>query len=173
MRPIVFILTIPVVALLTQPVWAPQWGAGILGEIAAFGWLGGIAAIAVFFGLVALYVRALQALLAQVRAPNRIRSPRSLWLMFAIPFNFVEDFFIIAEVARSVRAEGAVAERRLVIWRWLGLGWCALQIVSLVPGETGVLAGVLALVAWAAHWVLTAQTTRALRRNSRLAPRAA
>lgn len=58
------ILTVPVVAMLTQPLWAPDWGAGILGEVAALGLFGSIAAIAVFFGLVAFYCRSLQRLLA-------------------------------------------------------------------------------------------------------------
>lgn len=166
MRPIVVLLTVPVVALLTQPLWAPQWGAGILGEVAALGWVAGPVAVVVFFGLIALYVRSLQRLLVRVRVENRIRSPRSLWLMFAIPFNFVEDFFIVAEIARSLRAQACLPTPWLRTWRMLGLAWCGLQIASLAPGEFGVAAGALALIGWVAHWVLTALASQRIARGS-------
>lgn len=169
MRTIVVLLTIPVVALLAQPLWAPQWGIGILGEVAALGWVAGPMAVVIFFGLIALYVRSLQRLLVRVRVENRIRSPRSLWLMFAIPFNFVEDFFIVAETARSLRAEACLPARWLRVWQLVGLGWCGLQIVSLAPGEFGVAAGALALIGWVAHWVLTAWAIQRIARDSQLA----
>lgn len=149
------LLTIPVLALLTQPLWAPQWGAGMLGEIAALGPWGSIAAIAGFFGLVALYVRTLAQLLVPVPPAARARSPRSLWLMFAIPLNFVEDIEIVRDIATSLRAERRLAPRAIGWWQAMGLGWCALQIISLAPTEVGVAGGGLGLALWAAHWVFT------------------
>ena len=154
------LLTLPVAALLAQPLWAPQLGAGILGEVAALGSVGAPIAIAAFFGLVALYVLSLRRLLRAVPPPSRARTPASLWLMFAIPFNFVEDFEIVAGIARSLRAEGRIAAARVRRWHRLGIAWCALQLVSLLPGPVGVSGGALALIAWAVHWVLTERLVR-------------
>ena len=162
MRPRTVILTIPVVALLTQPLWAPQWGAGVLGEFAAAGPLGGTVAVAVFLGLVALYVRSLQHLLLAVPVAHRARTPRSVWLMFAIPFNFVEDFQIVTDVAASVRTDGRTSAVVVSVWTWLGHAWCVLQIVSLLPGVLGLAGGAAAIVAWAVHWALTGVLTRRL-----------
>lgn len=162
MRPLTVLLTVPVLVLLTQPLWAPQWGAGILGEIIAFGPLGAVLAIAVFFGLVALYCRELQRLLAAVPTVRRRRSPRSVWLMFALPFNFVEDFVIVADIGASLRSDGRVPNSRIGRWAALGHAWCALQIGSLLPGPVGVGCGVLALIAWVWHWALTRWLRRGL-----------
>lgn len=163
MRPATLLLTVPVVALLTQPLWAPQWGAGILTEVAALGPAGSAIAILLFFAAVALYCRELQRLLASVPPDARRRSPRSVWLMFAIPFNFVEDFFIVSELGASMRRDGRLAPERLRAWLALGHCWCILQIASLVPGPVGVASGVLALIAWLAHWGLTVAARRRLR----------
>lgn len=160
MRLATILLSIPVVALLTQPLWAPQWGAGILGEVAALGPAGAVVAIAVFFALVALYCRLLQRLLAGVPAEHRTRSPRSVWLMFAIPLNFVEDLFIVHDLAASLRRHGVLPVPAIRAWTVLGMSWAALQLGSLLPGVVGVAAGGLAALAWVAHWVLTAALVR-------------
>lgn len=166
MRGRTIVLTIPVTALLTQPLWAPQWGAGVLGEFAGLGIVWGSAAIAVFFGLVALFVMSLQRMLGAIPASARARSPRSIWLMCAIPFNFVEDFEIVTDIASSLRADGRT-QRLTVTWWWrLGIAWAAAQIVSLLPGAVGLIGGALAIVAWIAHWTLTAVLTRRLRQGA-------
>ncbi len=162
MRLTTILLTIPVVALLTQPLWAPQWGAGILGEVAAFGPVGAVLALVAFFGLVALYCASLQRLLAIVPAEHRARSPRSVWLMFAIPFNFIEDLVIVADIATSLRRQAVLPDASRRRWLVLGMTWAGLQIASLLPGEVGVVAGVLALVVWVVHWALTAAIRRRL-----------
>ncbi|WP_435299000.1 hypothetical protein [Timonella sp. A28] len=156
------LLTIPVTALLTQPLWAPQWGAGILGEIAAFGPVGSVIAMTIFFGLVALYCQSLKRLLEATRPEARSRTPRSIWLMFAIPFNFVEDFFIVADIHSSMRNDGRTAQPALRLWHLLGMAWCILQIGSLLPGTIGVTTGTLALIIWAWHWIYTALIHRKL-----------
>ncbi len=160
------LLTVPVCGILTQPLWAPQLGSGILGEVAALGVGGGLAALAVFFGLVALYVQTLRGLLTAVRPEARRRTPRSLWLMFAIPLNFVEDFEIVSDLAASLRADGAFATGAVRAWRAVGIGWCALQLVSLLPGEVGLAGGLLAIVLWAAHWLHTVMLIRRRRRTA-------
>jgi len=156
-------LTVPVAALLTQPLWAPQWGAGILGEVAAFGPVGGIAAVLAFLALVALYCVSLQRLFEAIAPQHRAAAPRSVWLMFVIPYNFVEDFFIVGNLAASLRRDGRTAAGRRRLWLWLGMSWAGLQIVSLLPGPLGVAAGVVALAGWAVHWRLTHAMTRSLR----------
>lgn len=161
-RPITVILTIPVVVLLTQPLWAPQWGEGIVREVAGLGLIGSIAAITVFFGLIALYCRGLQLLLHAVPLEHRARSPRSVWLMFAIPFNFIEDFFIVGDLGESLGRWGILSATRLRVWQALGYGWAALQLVSLLPGTIGFVGGGLTVVGWIAHWVLTASIRRGL-----------
>lgn len=167
------LLTLPVCALLTQPLWAPQWGAGILGEVHALGPTGAIVAVVAFFALVAAYCRHLQRLLAAVPPPARAAAPGSVWWMFAIPYNFVEDFFIVAAIAASLRNDGRVDPARQRRWRRLGLAWCGLQIASLLPGAVGVAAGAGALLAWAAHWALSVRLLRYLGDTAPTAPRAA
>lgn len=162
MRPIVVLLTLPVVGLMTQPLWAPEWGAGILGELTALGTFGAIASTTVFLGLVALYCRSLIRLLAQVEPDDRARTPRSVWLMFAIPFNFIEDFAIVADIRTSLRRDGRVPRRHLARWFVLGIAWCCLQLGSLAPGSFGFAAGALALIAWALHWRHTSRLSRRL-----------
>ncbi|MUM19231.1 hypothetical protein FZI91_07985 [Mycobacterium sp. CBMA271] len=163
MRLWTMVLTIPLVALLLQPVWAPRWGSGILGEVSATGSAAAVITVVVFFGLVALYCRTLQQILVCVPEQDRIRSPRSVWLMFAIPFNFVEDFFIVNDVAASLVGSAAVRTRSVSIWRATGLAWCSLQIVSLLPGAVGLAGGAAAILVWLGNWTHAAIITRRLR----------
>ena len=75
--------------------------------------------------------------------------------MFLIPYNFVEDFFIISNVASSLRREAQhnIALNSFKSFGTLsGLGWCAAQIVSLLPHEIGSVAGVLTFFLWVIHW---------------------
>ncbi|ACL62921.1 hypothetical protein [Methylobacterium nodulans] len=162
MIPLKLALTAVIVALLTQPLWAPQWGGGILAEIGAFGPAGAAIVVLVFFSLVALYCLSLQRMLEAIAPAKRAASPRSVWLMFVIPSNFVEDFFIVGSIAASLRNDGRTHARTQLVWLILGMSWCGLQIVSLLPGPVGVVSGGIALLAWAAHWMLTNHMTRAL-----------
>ncbi|MEF2528487.1 MULTISPECIES: hypothetical protein [Streptomyces] len=165
--------TVLVTALLTQPLWAPGWGSGVLGEAAAPGLPGAVAAVAVFFGLVALYCRSLQRTLHLVPSEARTAAPRSVWWMFAIPYNFTEDFFIVRAVAASLAADGRTAPAAVRRWKALGYAWCGLQIASLLPGAVGRAGAAAALLMWAAHWAVTARLNRRLaaRRPAALQPR--
>ncbi|WP_329093631.1 MULTISPECIES: hypothetical protein [unclassified Streptosporangium] len=152
--------------LLSYPFWAPEWGLGILGEIGALGMPGGLIAIAVFFGLVALYCRALQRTMTLIGPEARTASPASVWWMFAIPYNFTEDFFIVRAVSTSLAASTTAGTRvRGGFVRWwtvIGYGWCAFQILSLFPGTAGYVGGAIALPLWAAHWIMTGRVNRRL-----------
>ncbi len=163
MRAIVKIMgTMGIVVLLSYPLWAPQWGRGILGEVAALPMPAGIVAVAAFFGLVALYCRTLQRTLMVVRADARAASPASVWWMFAIPYNFIEDFFIVRTVAASLSLDAYLPARWRNVWSALGYGWCGLQILSLFPGAAGYVGGTVAVLLWVVHWVMTIRINRIL-----------
>lgn len=105
-------------------------------------------------------------MLKRIRPEARAAHPRSVWLMFLIPYNFVEDFFIVHHVARSLRAEAevnpALADLRS-FGAASGLGWCAAQIVSLMPNRVGEIAGLVALVLWVVHWRFITRANHLLR----------
>ncbi|SEL82871.1 hypothetical protein SAMN05660976_03453 [Nonomuraea pusilla] len=151
-----------VIALLSYPFWAPQWGSGILGEIAGLGTIGALIVVAVFFLIVALYCRALQTTMTLVRPEARSAAPASVWWMFAIPFNFTEDFFIVHTVSSSMTADARMPSAFMRWWAPLGYGWCVFQIVSLFPGITGFIGGAIAIPLWAAHWIMTVRANRML-----------
>ncbi|MGW4028362.1 hypothetical protein ACWEFL_03425 [Streptomyces sp. NPDC004838] len=154
--------TVLVTVLLSYPIWAPDWGLGILGEVAALGIAGALAAVAVFFGLVALYCRALQRTLRLIPPQYRTARPVSVWWMFAIPYNFTEDFFIVRNVAASLAVDARLPGVSVRRWAALGYGWCAFQILSLFPGVPGYVGGGVAIPLWAAHWITTVRVNRAL-----------
>lgn len=159
------VLTIPVAYALAYPFLNPDVSGGIFKEFEVLGLVGSIIFAAVFLVLVFLYCRDLSRSLALVRPSARTASPRSVWLMFLIPYNFVEDFFIVANVANSLRAE-AKSNEALQPFRCFGmvagLGWCSAQIVSLLPNEVGSVAGALALPLWIIHWRLIRRVNAAL-----------
>jgi hypothetical protein len=165
--------TAVVVVLLSCPWWAPQWGTGVLGEIAGQPMPLSLVVVATFLGLVALYCRMLHRTLTLVRPDARTAAPASVWWMFAIPYNFVEDFFIVHNVAASMAADASIPTRELRRWSALGYGWCALQILSLFPGAAGFSGSVLALTLWAAHWWMTVRINRRLADRTQPEPFAA
>jgi hypothetical protein len=77
--------------------------------------------------------------------------------MFLIPYNLIEDFLIVNKLARSLRRE-ASTNLRLHKFSgfgvWSGNGWCAAQLLSLLPGSFGEAAGSVAILLWARHWHL-------------------
>ncbi len=126
---------------------------GFLAEVSLLGPGGATLLAAGFLAAVAAYARDLQRLLQAIPAPQRTASPRSVWLMFLIPYNFVEDFWIIGHVSASLKAHAQATGSSVRHFGLIpGLGWCALQIVSLVPHEVGSLAGLLAVPLWLWHW---------------------
>ncbi|MEO4048783.1 hypothetical protein AAFN46_17025 [Pseudomonas sp. CAU 1711] len=158
-------LSLPIAYGLAYPLLNPEAGGGILKEVEMFGPLGSLLAIALFLALVALYCRDLQRSLALVRPEARRARPRSVWLMFLLPYNFIEDFCIVANVAASLRAEARHnADLRLPRDAGLvsGWGWCVAQIVALVPHPLGSLAGLLAMALWIVHWRLVRRANAAL-----------
>lgn len=161
------ILSVPIGIGLAYPFFRPDASGGILGELKIFGSMGMVAAIVVFLLLVFLYARDLVRTLQLVSPAARTATPGSVWLMFLLPYNFIEDFFIVANVARSLEAEAAVNPSLAVFKSFgmiSGIGWCAAQIVSLVPHPVGSAAGLAAIVFWAWHWVFIRRANSILRK---------
>ncbi len=159
------VLTLPVAYAFVYPLLNPAAGAGVFRDLALVGPVGATGIALAFLLAVFLYCRDLERTLTLVQPTARTASPRSVWLMFLIPYNFIEDFFIIANVANSLRRE---AEQNKALQAFpsfglfSGLAWCSLQIVSLIPHEVGSLAGFLALPFWVVHWRLIRKVNAAL-----------
>ena len=164
------VLTLPVTYALAYPFLNPSVAGGVFKEVEMFGLLGSVVLVAAFLAIIFLYCRDLYQSLSLVRPSARAASPRSVWLMFLIPYNFVEDFFIIANVANSLRRE---AQHNVALHPFKhfgmvsGLGWCAAQIVSLLPNAIGSIAGVLTLLLWIVHWRFIRQVNAALTEAAR------
>ncbi len=159
------ILSIPIGIGLLYPLLQPQAGGGILAELQVFGPVGAFFAIIIFLLLVFFYARDLVKTLQLVAPASRQASPNSVWWMFVLPYNFIEDFFIIANVAKSLKAEAnsnpALAEFQSFGMK-SGLGWCSAQVISLIPHAVGSIAGLVAILCWIWHWRFIRRVNRAL-----------
>jgi hypothetical protein len=159
------ILSIPIAIGLAYPFFNPDAAGGILGELKIFGPTGSIVAVVVFLLLVLFYALDLIRSLKLVSPASRKAKPSGVWLMFLLPYNFIEDFFIVANVAKSLKAEAA-SNPALANFKSFGMisgmGWCAAQVVSLVPNQIGSAAGLVAIVFWIWHWVFMRRANRNL-----------
>ena len=126
-------------------------------EVNTLGFVNAIIVMIIFFILVAFYCRTLQKTLTLIEHSHRKCAPRSVWLMFFIPYNFIEDFFIIYNVSISIKHQ-AINNEKLNSYSYyslyVGLGSCAAQILSIAPGHYGQIATLIALVLWIVHWYL-------------------
>ncbi|TXH70776.1 MAG: hypothetical protein E6Q83_04460 [Thiothrix sp.] len=159
------ILSIPIGMGIAYPFLHPDSSGGILTELKLFGPIGSVVAIAVFLLLVLFYVLDLIKSLKLVSTASRKAKPNSVWLMMLLPYNFIEDFFIVSNVAQSLKAEAAVnpALARFKSFGMIsGLGWCCAQIVSLIPNKIGSAAGLVAIVFWIWHWIFIRRANNAL-----------
>jgi hypothetical protein len=146
---------------------APSGQEALQSYFGALGALGIFALVIIFLVAVGLYCRTLQRCLSLIAAPHRAARPSSVWLMFLIPYNFIEDFFIVNKVASSLRREACTNPGLQAFSRfgsWSGNGWCAAQLLSLLPGSMGEAAGLTAIVLWAGHWHFIANVNRLLAR---------
>ncbi len=162
-------LSVPIAFGLADPFLYPEAAGGILDEFKIFGPIGTAIAIAVFLMLVFFYARDLMKTLQLVSPESRKAPPKSVWLMFLLPYNFIEDFFIVANVANSLKAE-AVVNSSLAHFKSFGMvsgiGWCMAQVISLIPNQIGAAAGVLAMILWIWHWIFIRRANRALGRHA-------
>ncbi|MGX5731442.1 hypothetical protein ACWKWK_12995 [Pseudoxanthomonas beigongshangi] len=96
---------------------APE-GRGIFGEIVLLGPHGALVAAMLFLVVVFFYCRDLGRALAAVSLAARKARPASVWWMFVLPYNFIEDFSS-PTVSASLRAE-ARGNAVLADWRCFG-----------------------------------------------------
>ena len=138
--------------------------AGTLETVFTLGITGSVILFALFFLAIGFYCKELQNCLVLISPQNRKASPRSVWFMFLIPFNFIEDFFIAINLFNSM--EEAKCNKKLSGIKDLGMisgiGWCIAQIFSLIPNIAGQLAGALGLVLWIIHWRLIIKINKLL-----------
>lgn len=133
-------------------------------------WDGRLVAVglALFLIGILLYVRTLQACLSLIRPKLRTLEPKGVWTMLLIPYNFIDDFFIIAAIAASLRraAAGNPALLRSPLGGLAsGWGWCLAQLISLFPGPLGEPAAIIGLLLWGMHWRYIHRCNAALRRQ--------
>ena len=162
------ILSIPIGVGLAYPFLNSEASGGILVELNIFGPVGSISAIAIFLLLVFFYALDLIRCLKLVSPASRKAKPNSVWFMFLLPYNFIEDFFIITSVARSLKAE-ATSNPALASFKSFGMisgvGWCAAQVVSLIPNLVGSVAGLVAIGFWVWHWRFIRHANRILMKS--------
>jgi hypothetical protein len=137
----------------------------ILGEIFKVGIVPSVFIIGGFFVMVAFYCRTLQRCLTLIKPDNRKAKPKSVWYMFAIPFNFVEDFFIVINVAHSIEDEKktncnlkSISDSGLVS----GIGWSIAQVLSFIPNIVGQISGLIGMILVIYHWLQIAKINRLL-----------
>lgn len=139
---------------------------GSLDVLAHIGWLPALLVVLLFFTAIAFYCRSLETTLALIKPDNRMASPKSVWLMFVIPYNIIEDFFIMINVSYSLAAE-AKTNRQLQRFKDFGLvtglGWAIAQVMSFIPNEIGQVCGLIGLLLWIKHWILIVKINKALK----------
>ena len=121
--------------------------------------------IMAFFVMVAFYCRALQKCLTLIKTENRKAEPKSVWYMFAIPFNFVEDFFIVINIANSIEEEKKANQKLKDISDFgmvSGIGWSIAQVLSFIPNIVGQIAGFIGMILVIYHWVQIARINKLL-----------
>jgi len=137
----------------------------VLGEIFKVGILPSVLIIFSFFVMVAFYCRTLQKCLTLIKPENRKAKPKSVWYMFAIPFNFVEDFFIVINIANSIEEEkksnsnlNGISDFGMIS----GIGWSISQVLSFIPSMVGQVAGLVGMILVIYHWTLVVKINKLL-----------
>lgn len=159
------LLTTILVVWAAQPFISVTDENSILSEIHKIGVIPSILIMLSFFVMVAFYCRTLQRCLTLIKPENRKAKPSSVWYMFAIPFNFIEDFFIVINIANSIEEEKKsniklknVSDVGMVS----GSGWSIAQVLSFIPNSVGQIAGLLGMVLVIYHWFQISRINRLL-----------
>ncbi len=161
-------LTMLIVAWAILPFIDSTTSESVLGEIYSIGIVWTVFIIISFFIMVAFYCRTLQKCLMLIQKENRKTEPHSVWYMFAIPFNFVEDFFIVINIANSLEEEKKTNDALKNISDFgmvSGIGWSIAQVLSFIPNMVGQIAGLVGMVLVIYHWLHIAKINRLLNKN--------
>lgn len=151
------VLTALLVWWVLFPVFSGTENKSVLAEIYRIGILPASLIMSAFFGMVACYCRTLKQCYLQINPENRKAKPNSVWYMFLLPFNFVEDFFIVIDLARSLEEEKKTNNKLSKITDFgmvSGIGWSIAQILSFIPNLVGQVAGLVGFVLVIYHWIL-------------------
>jgi hypothetical protein len=128
---------------------------GVLNTLNSANIVGLLLLITGFFIAVGFYCKSLQTCLQLIQFDNRKANPKSVWYMFLIPFNIIEDFFIIINVSNSIEKEAQFNPQLSTIKDFgfvSGIGWCIAQVISFVPNYIGQIAGFIGFILWIIHW---------------------
>lgn len=147
-------LTVPMLGLICLPFWWRHWGYSVVWDL-LLGFNGlGLFNLVIYLGGLTLYTRRLRSLLGRIPDRDRAVPLYALWLVIAVPFNFVGSFFAIGGTARSLMGDGRLSPGHVQRWRWLGITWCSFQVLAFFPNMAVSLTALLISYAlWAAHWV--------------------
>jgi hypothetical protein len=151
-----FVLTVMLIAWAIMPYLNNTANESALAEIFKIGIVWSLLIIACFFVMVAFYCRTLQKCLTLIKPENRKAEPNSVWYMFAIPFNFVEDFFIVIKVANSIEEEKRSNQSLKNVSDFgiiSGIGWSIAQLLSFIPNIMGQIAGLVGMILVIYHWI--------------------
>lgn len=164
------ILSIPIGIGLAYPFMYADVSGGILGELKFFGSIGSVIVMLLFLMLIYFYALDLIKSLRLVAPTSRKAKLNSVWFMFLLPYNFIEDFFIVSNVAKSLKAE-ALINPELASFKSFGMisgvGWCTAQLISLIPNHLGSIAGLVAIVFWVWHWIFIRKVNRILNKQAK------
>jgi hypothetical protein len=134
----------------------------------SLGIIGSASITITFFTAIGFYCMDLQRCLELIAPKNRKTNPKSIWYMFLIPYNFIEDFFIIIDISNSLELE-AKENKKLQNYKNFGMvtgiGWCIAQVLCFIPNITGQAASILGLVLWIIHWRFIIKINKQLIRN--------
>ena len=161
-------LTTMVIAWAVSPYIANSSNESVLGEIFKVGIALSFLMIGAFFIMVAFYCRTLQKCLTLIKPINRKAKPKSVWFMFAIPFNFVEDFFIVINIANSIEEEKKYNTKLKDVSDFgmvSGIGWSIAQVLSFIPNIVGQISGLLGMILVIYHWSQIAKINKLLADN--------
>ncbi len=136
-----------------------------LDALLRFGIAWSVVIFSFFFGMVALYCRTLQKCLELIKPENRRASPTSVWYMFLIPFNFIEDFCIVINLSHSIEKEARSNPKLAQLNDFgmvTGIGWSLAQVLSFIPTYLGQVAGIVGFMLVLVHWALIVKVNRLL-----------
>jgi hypothetical protein len=163
---IIKIILVPIAGFLFfKPLISADLNAGIIFSFQSHGLFLFASAIILFYILIGFYSLSLYNCLKKVSKSSLTVAPESVWKMFIIPLNFIEDFFIIRNVSRAIKSEKLVNPKLVSIsssGSFSGYLWCTMQLFSLIPNNYGEIGGLLALPFWFYHWHLILKVNKLL-----------
>lgn len=159
------VLTLLLVLIVIYPYFEFGQVPGGLNEFQSLGLPLSILITIIFFTAIAFYCKSLQKVLEKITPENRTRKPKSVWYMYLIPFNFIEDFFIVIDLSNSLTNEMKTKANLAKFGDFgltLGIGWSVAQLFSFIPNIIGQVSGFVGILMWILHWRLMHEISKEL-----------